>query len=425
MLLKKKQKQEIKEFPLSYWEEYSYMLALVDNDTELKQKEIVNRISKIKDVTIKRFNYDIISNVFYVDVKYYKENYQIGFFYNNFSLPNIYLTSAFYFKEEEKEKLKNVNKALSIFTKFNKDAKRSFHLELKIADAVVPDLIGLVDESAERLLPAKWVKLSANTNTLPSPSDIFNIQVVYNDNEVWLHTHGLSRCGITELEILKSNKKNLENHYNIIKTYATCLLDEPSTYNPREESIMIGLINGKIPIIVTCMSWTKAINLYDKLEMGDIKDRFQGHNSVTSPIFIYRKEEDRINHKLSKVTDLDSSWSKNQIFFLSEKETERMRELAIERFDYLKKIFNKDNKIVIKIGLKCDLKEDIDREHIWFELTELKSNKFKAKLTQEPFNISYIHKGDEKWFSVEDITDWIAYTEDYEIHPSDVYLLDK
>ena len=101
-----------------------------------------------------------------------------------------------------------------------------------------------------------------------------------------------------------------------------------------------------------------------------------------------------------------------------------MKALAMERFGYVEKYFkDKDNHIIIKIGLPVDDKNNF--EHIWFELLEFNGDKFKAKLTQEPYNVNNIHKDDEAWFTVENVTDWIIYTPKYAINPSNVYLLEE
>ena len=100
-----------------------------------------------------------------------------------------------------------------------------------------------------------------------------------------------------------------------------------------------------------------------------------------------------------------------------------MKALAIERFNYVKESFkNKENNILIKVGLP--LKEKGQFEHIWFELLELKEDKFKAKLTQEPYDIEDLHTGDEAWYTIEEITDWIIYTKEFAVNPNNVYLLE-
>ena len=117
-------------------------------------------------------------------------------------------------------------------------------------------------------------------------------------------------------------------------------------------------------------------------------------------------------------------WGENPLFFFSDEETKRMKDLAKERFSYIQKeAQNKENVILLKIGLP--LKEKGKFEHIWFELLEMKENKFKAKLTQEPYDVPDMHTGDEAWFTLKDVTDWVIYTKDFAVSPNNAYLLEK
>ena len=140
--------------------------------------------------------------------------------------------------------------------------------------------------------------------------------------------------------------------------------------------------------------------------------------------FYIQCEEDEKNDVLSKVSIYDELWGDNPLFFFSNEETNRMKSLAKERFSYVIEEFkNKDNKILLKIGLP--LKDKKNFEHIWFELLEIKGDKFKARLTQEPYDISDIHTGYEAWYTLKDITDWIIYTKEFAVNPSNAYLLEK
>lgn len=423
-MLFKKNPPKLTESPLNYWEEESYMLVLLPNEDEDIIRESLERISSINEVKVIENNYSVKENVFYLKIEYEKEEYEVGFYFSGFSIPEYYLNQNLTFSAEEKEKILKVQKALTIFMKFNKSIQKSYQLQLKLAIAMVPDLLGVLDESAEKMLPAKWVKMISESKVLPSPESLFSIQAVTDDKETWLHTHGLNRCGLTELEILQSDPKNSNNHYNIVSTYATYLIDKEGDFDAQNEGAYIGcLINGD-PIVVTCRSWTEGILEYKNAKLGNLKDRQNGHNSKTSIIFLYTSEENEKEKVLTKVSVYNELWGNNPLFFFSDKETKRMKELAIEKYEYIKEGFkNKENTVLIKIGLP--LKEKDKFEHIWFELLEIKGDKFKAKLTQEPYDVKDKHKGDIDWYTKEDITDWVIYTKTIAINPENTYLLEK
>jgi len=416
--------RKLSEAPLGYWEEKSYMSAIPKDEDYKIAKEDVERLSTIENLTVLDTNY---STEGYINIalEYEEEKYEVGIFPGPISIPTYYLNKNFLFKEDEIDAILSARKSLTIFMEFKKDAKKSYHLQLKLAFALMPDLLAVLDESAERVLPAKWVELTAKSKVLPSSRDLFVVQAIEGEEgKVWLHTHGLCRCHTTELEILESNKENSQNHYNLLSTYAMNILDKTEPFDPRIESAYIGrLING-YPVVVTCKSWVEALSKYKNLSLGNLNDRKEGHNSKTSIVFLYTSEENENNDVVDKITLYDELWGDNPLFFYSDEETWRMKALAMERFEYVKKCFKaKDNQILIKIGLP--LKDGEHFEHIWFELTEIKGEKFKAKLTQEPYDIDDIHTGDERWFTIDDVTDWMIYTKEYAINPSNIYLIEE
>ncbi len=418
-------KKKMKEADLGAWEKKSYMQIIPNNDNEDFISGIFDRVSAIDGIDIIDKKPISVQSSGSIIFNYDGEEYEVGFYPINFSVPEYYLEHSTLFTDEEKKEIMNKQVALTLFMDFKENSRKSYHLQLKLAVAMVPDFIGIMDESAERMLHRKWVKMTALSKIEPSSRDLYTIQLISGENgEVWLHTHGLCRCGITELEILQSNQENYQNHYNIINTYAMYLIDKDKDFDPRSSGAYIGVLANGQQVVVTCRSWTEGLKMYKGLKLGGLTDRNNGHNSKTSIIFIYKNENDENKGVLSKVSIYDEVWGDNPIFFITNEETDRMKALAMERFDYVKKLFaDEKNQVLIKIGLLVDSKDDF--EHIWFELIEFKKNKFKCKLTQEPYNVKDMHTGDEVWFKVENVTDWIIYTPSLTITPENVYLLDK
>ena len=105
-----------------------------------------------------------------------------------------------------------------------------------------------------------------------------------------------------------------------------------------------------------------------------------------------------------------------------------MSSLARERVPYLVKAFaDKENTILVKIGLITDKEywdDDVpQREHIWFELKDIKDNQLVAELTQDAYYVSGIKAGDVRTYPYSDITDWFIFTKKCRISPDDIYLL--
>lgn len=411
--------KKVLEQPLNYWEEFSYMSVILPPENTNFIKNCLDRISSIPNLEIENQNFDVEKGITSLRIHYEKEIYEISFYLNQISVQEFYLNQNFFFTEEEKEKIKTAQKALTIFMKFYGNNQKCYQLQLKLAVAVAPDFLAVLDESAEKILPAKWVLMTANSKLLPNPTSLFSVQAINNQKkEVWLHTHGLCRCGMRELEILASNENNYQNHYQLLVTYALYLLDQKHGLKCLEEGALIGCLTNGNPIIVTSKPWIQGIKEYKSLTLGHKKDRKNSHNTKSNILFLCPEEG-----KIQKLSVFDNKWGDNPLFLLSEEETKRMKELAIERFDYVKKAFqNKNNKVLLKIGLPLEEKGKF--EHIWFELLEIKENKMKAKLTQEPFEAKNIKVGEEAWYKLGYLTDWIIYTDKFSISPDNAYLLE-
>ena len=413
--------EKLEEKPLGYWEKESYMLAIPRDYGDNILTEIFERVSKIDGIKLLEKEPYSGNAPGKMVVNYENEDFEIGFYPSNFSLPKVYINKKYYFSEEDINILRNSRVALTFFMKFNKDAKKSFHLQLKIAFYAVPNLIGIMDESAEKMLPRNWVKMTAKSKYTPGPEDIYTVHAVSSeDGEIWLHTHGLCRCGLTELEILESDMNNYRAHYNLLSTFASYLIDKKYNVIPGENGVYIGNLSNNQPIVVTYLPWTKGLKEYKDLKLGNIKDRENAHNSKTGIIFIYKSKEDEENRVYSKPTIYNDLLKEDPIFFLSDEETERIRNIAIERFELLRKDFEKNkNETQIKIGIE----ENGEKEHIWFELLEIKEDRLKVKLLQEPYFVKSMHKGDIKEYSIKDITDWAVFTKNGTISPEKAYLL--
>ena len=422
MFFKKKDLTCLKMAPLNYWEESSYFLVLLPNDEDILTN-LIPRVESIKGVKIKGKRFETDTGILFLELNYCNADYEVGFYLSSFHLPEYYLRKTIFFKEEELQKLALCKRALTIYMPFKNNVKESYQLQLKLAVNIVPDSLAIMDESSERLIPMKWAKMTADSRILPSSHDLFTIQAVITKNkEVWLHTHGLCRCHLTELEIVESHQKDYINHYNLLNALGSYLIDIDKQVNSYD-GIYIGEMAKNKPIVVTFVPWDIALKEYPKLSLGNYKDRINGHNTNTSIIFLYLNREDEINKKISKISAYDASWSDNPLIYVSDVETKRMKDLAIERFSYVRKYAqDKNTEINIKIGLLVDKQDNY--EHIWFKLLEIKGDKFKAELLQEPYNIKDKHEGDINWFNIEDITDWIIYTNNLTINPGNVYLLE-
>ena len=406
--------------------EKSFMLGIPLSEGDLSDPEqILHRLEKAEGIQLRTGFLEDGQLILQADCL--GDTYTVNAWVAEFSLPEFYRVQHF-FPDMDFEAVRTAQLALVTEMEFGEDSLASYHAQLKMIDAMLPDKLAVLDDSAEKLLSPMWVSLAASSQIPPSPNYLFTVQAVgEEDGQVWLHTHGLSRCGIPELEILDSDRDNYQSHYHIIANGASRLL-EMEEIQPKEP-LYLGRVSEDVELVITLVPWQEAVERYEGNKLGGRQDREESHNGDSCAIYVYATPEDYEAGIYRPVTIFDEILAENPLYWLSNKETDRMKALALERLSYMKRAFlDEKNQILVKVGLLVDEEfrsEENNKEHIWFELLELGEEDFRARLTQEPYYVEGLHEGDENRYSYDQITDWIIFTPEIRISPDDVYLMEE
>ena len=94
-MLNKKNSKKLVEAPLQYWEENSYMLVITPKDEEMQMEDIIEKVSEIENVTVKAKKQIEEAKALMLKIMYDEEEYEIGFYYTDFSLSEPYINSSF------------------------------------------------------------------------------------------------------------------------------------------------------------------------------------------------------------------------------------------------------------------------------------------------------------------------------------------
>ena len=404
----------------------SYMTAIPKNEEELKEPDVmITRIREIAGLTL--IKAEMENEKLQLEASYNDTLYEVTLYPMEFGELPPFFRIQHVLTQEEAAELETRNIGLCVDMVFAGDALASYHLQLKLIDAIFSGILAVLDESAEKIISGRWVSLAAASNVSPAPRYLYTVQAVSDgEGEVWLHTHGLNRCGVTELEILGSTQENYGEHYNIIETMAKRILELEKPLEP-EEPMFVARLSADDVLVATLLPWQDALKFYDENILGGGADRGEGHNGETSCIFVYVSEEDYARRTLSHVSVFDEVLAENPLYMISTQETERMKALALERLPYLRRCTgNADAKILMKLGILVDDAENSgdNREHMWFELKEISDTSLVAELINEPYYVKKIKLGDVGEYPIHMITDWIILLPEQRITPDDVYLLD-
>ncbi len=364
-----------------------------------------------------------------VHLIYEGEAYEVTLILEDVELSPIY-TVNHQFSEEDFTLLKQVPQGITTAMTFGEDIGTSYLVQLKVIAALLPDMLAVIDYSAQRVYSGIWAKLAASSKVAPSPNYIYSIQAVSDKDEdvVWLHTHGLGRCGKIELEVLDSRKDYCADHAKLLQGMANRLMDGKEEIE-EEEAICAAYYQGRTPLMAMWMPWFKAVNFYDEKILGGANKR-EGHEIPSGAVFLYLSHEDYEEGKFVPLSALEDKLHDNIMVMLTVKETERMRSLARERFEYFRKyIEDTNNHGIVKFGLTVDEEYNDDsgdkKEHIWFEILEIKENTMRAKLTQAPYMIKGLSEGDILDLDIDQMTDWLVYTPEFRVSPDNIYLMES
>lgn len=404
----------------------SYMVAVPADEAETACFTILaERLARVEGVTV--FGTKTEEGALSFELSYDGALYCGSLYPADIELPELFRAQHL-FPDVDIAAIEACRTGLGMELEFTDNALASYHLQLKLFRALLSaGFLAVIDFSAEKVLSGSWAALAADSHVPPAPRYLYTVQAVLGeDGQVWLHSHGLNRCNVPELEVLGSTRENYEQHYYVIETMANRLLERGEPLAPGEP-LFLARLSEEAVLVTTLLPWEEAVHLYDEDILGGGDDRQDGHNEDTSCIFTYPSEEDLEKRQICPLTVYDKLLSENPVYMISTAETERMKALAQERIAYVKRMAGCEGvKILVKLGLLVDEEYNSDgseREHIWFELKAISDLKVTAELTQEPYYIAGLHTGDVGEYSLDMITDWIIFMPEMRITPDDVYLL--
>jgi uncharacterized protein YegJ (DUF2314 family) len=329
---------------------------------------------------------------------------------------------------------------------FELDPLSSFHLQLKIMDAIVPDASLVMDFMSYRLLSAKWLHMTAKSSVPPSPDYLYTLHGVYDEEgengsrRYWFHTHGLLRCGSVELEILNIGQ-GAEQMNTLINMTVKKFLSDPVK---EKERFPIGY--DGMGINLCWLRWEEALKDLPGNILGGASDRDEAVNVHAEPSGILFAVEDgnMVSPEIYATT-----LAENPIYYITTEETNRMSALAKERFSLFERIFKKEFKkpekksffknllgakeeekpdwtFLVKLGLTVDNPEaGSEKEHLWFDVSSIEGNRIEGKLLNQPYWISGLNEGDVKTYPLDMLTDWVIYSPDNTYDPDSIYLLEN
>lgn len=324
-------------------------------------------------------------------------------------------------QESDSEVIRNAAHGLEVSVLVDDDPAEYYLAQLKMIHQLLPDAVAVLDVSAEKILSGKWVTLAAQGTVVPSYNYLFTIQAVpIDEREIWLHTKGLARYDLPEMEILHSDGMHYNDHSRVLNTLAWRLL-EGKMLKEKEAFPMASLANGE-PLLVALVNRAEATAVYGPDSEALRINRETMTSDSCLAVLCYPTEEDFNNKNCVPLNALDFLLHQNPKFWKSEREKARIRGLAQERLEFMKKVIGQEN---VRAIIQTEIHEGEQTERLVFEGKQAGEGKITGMLLDEPRRLTTHHRGDMMEFEEQCVEDWGVFLGNTKITPDSAYMLMK
>jgi hypothetical protein len=328
---------------------------------------------------------------------------------------------AWYFEQArwepgERARAESAGFALSIEADLEEPPLKTFGRELAVASAIGgASLAALLDESAARLLsPSELRRLAAGKL---APRDLFSIHSVGREGKdaYWVHTHGLARARVPDLDLLSVPASGREAAAELID--ATAALFLAHGVPPRAAPFPVG---EGLELVLLPLS--EALARSPASEPGGRESRDEEHREqerlVLAPASARGGGSPGIASLLPRVS--------RAVLFRSADDTERMRLAARSSWPDFERLFSAHQKesgwtFRVKLGYEPDRARDrpesVAREHLWFRVKSVEPGRVLATLESRPVDIASLKPSEEKWHDLGRLTDWLVSGPSGEVGP--------
>ncbi len=313
--------------------------------------------------------------------------------------------------EEEIEAIRGSNLTIRIETILGDKVLEDFHTSLRVLAAAAPEAIAMHDVPACIVRPGSWLHGAAASFVPPHPTTLFTVHAVSYSSDAstaWLHTHGLTRCGSIDLELLEVPREHTVLMCRSLLNVAAALFIEqgvPMSSTPFRIGQDLDLI---------WLPWDEALEHVEP-EVGGQEDRDDDHSWPSGVLFAPQLE--RLGFLKGRPRNPSvylEALQGNPLLYHSKMETRRMSMLAKELFPALRKLFTRYRdddgwNFFVKLGYSVDADED-SSEHLWFEIHGIDKGQIDATLINEPYGIERMKLGDRAVHAPDLISDWIVHS---------------
>lgn len=297
------------------------------------------------------------------------------------------------------------------------DPARTYQRLIRSAVAVSPELPALFDLDALCLRWGGEARRIAAARVPGPPSSLYRVHAVFPDAEQaarggWVHTHGLRRTGLPDLELLGVPLEYLIEAGRLIDLAVGCALGGGALPEAPVE-----IVRGH-PICFRDAAEVAAELAPE--DLGSLVDIARQSHATMGRMAIV----DAADPSAAPRGCLRALAEGSPVASVSVRETRRMAARAAETWGRFGIRFvdrgASEDEFLVKLAYETAVGDPEEREHLWFEVLEIRPGRVRARLLNQPVGDIGQRKGDEDWHPLTRLTDWAIHTQLGTIRPHDV-----
>ena len=283
------------------------------------------------------------------------------------------------------------------------DPQAGFHRLLRILDrAAVPGLPAVYDDNALVVRSGRLVADLSAASVSPRVATTFAIHAVHGRGGAWLHTHGVARMGLPDVDLVLTPADDVREAYDLIDAVVDALVGGA---RPEARTGRLTLGEG---VELRALPLDQAFKLLPTDcaggpgdRTGDLEDHAAGR------LVLLDATEDGPPRALLE------GGAGTGVLFKSPDETARQSQLSLERWGTFGQLFVMRRGRGWRFHVKLAFPRTSDpesREHLWFEVLGLRPGGVHGRLMNEPHDVAGLALGAESWEELERLTDWLIVT---------------
>lgn len=319
--------------------------------------------------------------------------------------------------------------AIATETQFGAEPLADFHRQAQVVLAAAPDTPVVLDHSAADLHSGDWLRDVASASVPPGITATFRIHAVSEGEgraeRLWLHTHGLTRFGLTELEMVDIPGAAGETLVEVMNYFASMF----ASYGMPPPGEPFGFGDEKL----VWLPWAEAQAHVREGTWG--RDRGAEHAAPSAVLL--RPPGGLFRRGYGNPAGLAKQIDRNTpVVAFTDAETQRMAALAKERlprFLALQSQFGTDTDnwlFLVHIGLPVDPEFESEKgvseqEHLWFQVHAMGEAEVEATLVNQPLGIKALRAGQRGTWPLDGLSDWTIMCHYGRFDPSTIFFLER